>query len=85
MADGNQADIAVHIQALEEAIANRAQAFEGRAIGDYLSDDFREIGRSGTVYEKAEIVKLLVVDGDHPGAEITGFVVRAIGEGIVLA
>ncbi len=71
---------------LEEALlapgARGSRAFLEAA----LAEDFLEIGRSGFVYDKATTIKALCgEEGSAPVAAIGDFVVRPLGDDIVLA
>ncbi len=53
-------------------------------MASYLSDEFVEIGRSGRVYDKAQILEAVGAEPDGVAIEASDFVFRRIAEGVVL-
>jgi glyoxylase I family protein len=52
-----EVDVAKHLQSLEEQLLSPEGRASPRLIGDLLADDFQEIGSSGGMFGKAEVLK----------------------------
>ena len=53
-------------------------------LADLLCDDFIEIGQSGTIYNKMDIINTLSED-PHTDAQFSNFDIQALSENLILA
>ena len=60
-------DLAKHLQSLEEQLLSPEGRASSRLIGDLLAEDFQEIGSSGDVFGKREVLEGLAEEsgGGH--------------------
>lgn len=72
------------LRALEESLWRSATRFDRAHMDAVLADDFTEVGRSGRVWSRTEIL-------DAPAVEfrvelpLPGFAVRLVADGVALA
>jgi hypothetical protein len=59
-------DIATHLIALELRLQDWSVRKDPAAMGELLSDDFREFGASGRVWNRASIVETLAAEQPEP-------------------
>lgn len=72
------------LQALEVELHKPAARSDAARLNALLHDDFREFGRSGGAYAKAEILSRLPAEIQHAVFVADRFEVRAIGESVAL-
>ena len=75
------------LRRLEESLLDPAVRQSPEKIAELLADEFIEFGRSGTVYDKASIIRTLgaeAIESVSPVAEILDFSARALSAEIVL-
>jgi hypothetical protein len=77
------ADIDQHLQALEEVLLQPGTRRDAGQVGGLLTDDFVEIGSSGSAYTKQEIIAALAQETPVRWT-VEHFKSRAIAEGVVL-
>jgi hypothetical protein len=76
-------DVAEELQELEASLLTNAVRKDAARVAELLADEFREFGKSGRVYSKAEILALLQ---DEAGARIAmkDFACQPVSEGVAL-
>ena len=72
------------LQALEVELHKPATRSDATRLNALLHDDFREFGRSGGAYAKAEILSRLPAEVQHAVFVADRFEVRTIGESVAL-
>jgi len=73
-----------HLQELEELLLQPATRGDAEQVAGLLSDDFVEIGSSGSAYTKIEIIAALARETPVRWT-MAQFKVRTLAEGVVLA
>jgi len=75
------------IKALEESHLSSEVRRSKEKLDKLLADDFREFGSSGRIWNKSEIIEMLVSSRDEPGLQrnISDYVVKILSENVVLA
>ncbi|GKT00016.1 nuclear transport factor 2 family protein [Acidovorax sp. SUPP3434] len=68
------------LQALEVELHRPAARQDAARLDALLHDDFREFGRSGAVYTKADLLSQLPVQAQHAVVVADRFEVRRLGE-----
>jgi hypothetical protein len=59
-------DLATHLIALELRLQDSSVRKDPAAIGELLSEDFREFGASGRVWDRASIIETLSAEPPYP-------------------
>lgn len=77
-------DLLDHLKALETSLHLPALRRDTAMLDALLHPDFREIGRSGKAYSRAEALAALSQEADPPAAVAVDFQGRSLGEGCVL-
>ena len=77
-------DVSEQIQYLELLLLNPSVRSSPTKLDDLLCDDFIEIGQSGTIYSKADIISALKID-PHTNAQFSNFDIRPLSENLILA
>jgi hypothetical protein len=80
-------DLAKHLQDLEEQLLSREGRASPRLINDLLADDFQEIGSSGDVFGKQEVLEGLAEesgDGRVYERHASDWSVRALSADVAL-
>jgi len=73
------------LQQLEQALLNPSIRGDPSAVADFLDEDFREFGASGTVYDRASMLQALADDPGFDGTRtISGFSAIRLAENIAL-
>ena len=72
------------LQALEVELHKPVARSDAARLNALLHDDFREFGRSGGAYDKAEILSRLPAEAQHAVFVADHFEVRSIGESVAL-
>jgi hypothetical protein len=72
-----------HLQSLEELLLQSGTRRDADQVGRLLTDDFVEIGSSGSAYTKSEIIAALAEETPVQWT-MEHFKARAIAEGVVL-
>jgi len=78
-------DLTDHLLALEKTLQTREIRSSAEKIGELLSQDFREFGRSGHAYTFDDIVTRLVAETGSNNTDIADFSVSLIAENVALA
>lgn len=78
-------DLKHHILALETALTAPDTRRSSAWLKSVLAPDFREFGRSGRVYDFADVVDTLVAETASPDVSIQDFEVARVSDTIVLA
>jgi hypothetical protein len=76
--------IGQHLQKLEELLLQPATRRDAEQVAGLLSDDFVEIGSSGSAYTKAEIIAALARETPVRWT-MDQFEARSLADGVVLA
>ena len=76
-------DVAERLRVLEASLLTPAVRKNAVRVAELLADEFREFGRSGTVYTKAEILSFLQEEEAFEIA-MKDFVCRPVAEGVAL-
>jgi hypothetical protein len=69
---------------LEKILSGRLGEPETRDHADILSDDFREFGRSGKIWNKAEFLATLREESRREPADITEFQMQNLTDDVIL-
>ncbi len=80
----DDAALLAQLQALETELHRPATRRGARRLDALLHEDFREIGRSGRAYAKADVLAHLPMDVPHADIVADGFDLRRLGETIAL-
>jgi hypothetical protein len=75
------------LRALEERLLDPAVRHSADKLSQLLADDFVEFGRSGTVYNKTQIISALASEpavSASPVAEISDFATRTLSTDTML-
>ena len=72
------------LQALEVELHKPAARSDATRLNALLHDDFREFGRSGAAYTKADILSRLLTEEQHAVVVADRFEVRPHGESVAL-
>lgn len=72
------------LQALETELHRPATRSDAGRLDALLHEDFREIGRSGAAYTKADVLAQLPVEAGHADIVADGFELRRLGEAVAL-
>lgn len=72
------------LKTLEVELHKPAARTDAARLNALLHDDFREFGRSGGAYAKAEILSRLPAEAQHAVFVADNFEVRSIGESVAL-
>lgn len=75
--------VAEQLRALEEALLNPSVRRDSSAVLDLLSEDFREFGSSGRIWNRDQIVVLLASETYVP-VRIEDFRCETLAENVVL-
>jgi hypothetical protein len=69
------------LRALEVSLLQPAARYSVADLKRLLSEDFREFGSSGTVYDRAALIDLLLQESQSPfvPVEVSDFAVRELG------
>ncbi|MBW6421654.1 DUF4440 domain-containing protein [Rhizobium sp. XQZ8] len=78
-------DLVDHLLVLEKALQTREVRSSAEKIGELLSPDFREFGRSGLAYTFEDIITRLVAEAGLNNTDIADFSVSVIAENVALA
>lgn len=78
-------ELADHLLALEKALQTREVRSSAEKIGEILSPEFREFGRSGFAYTFDDIITRLVAETGPNNTGIEDFTVSMISETVALA
>jgi len=73
------------IRALERALLQPEVRRSAARLGDLLADEFREIGSSGRVFTKADILEALPAETGEAVFVMSGFEVVRLSADVVLA
>jgi hypothetical protein len=73
------ADIAYHLQRLEEDLLQPHIRRDPQLVASYLADDFREFGASGRIYNREQILTELAAETSFQPPAILDFAVQATG------
>lgn len=76
-------DVTETLRELEASLLSNAVRKDRARVGDLLAEEFREFGRSGTVYAKAEILAFLR-DEEEICVGMEDFVCETVAEGVAL-
>ena len=78
--------LAEDLLALEEALLRPPVRHSAAGLERLLADDFREFGASGTVYDRASMIELLMQESRAPftPVEVSEFAVRKLGDDAAL-
>ena len=78
--------LAEDLRALEEALLRPAARYSVTELERLLTEDFREFGASGTIYDRAAIIDLLTQESrtTFTPIEISEFATRKLGEDAAL-
>jgi hypothetical protein len=76
-------DVAETLRELEASLLTSAVRKNAMRVAELLADAFCEFGRSGTIYSKAEVLKLLA-DEEEIHVEMKEFVCRMISAEVAL-
>ena len=73
-----------HLRRLEEELLSQSTRKNARRVSELLAGNFREIGGSGRVYSKEDV--LLALQDEEPiSCSLENFEVRFLSEGVALA
>jgi hypothetical protein len=72
------------LQDLEKCLHRREVRGSRSAVDELLTDDFTEIGRSGRVYDKEQLLGALAAESGLLAVETTDFRYREITKNVVL-
>jgi hypothetical protein len=78
-------DLTDHLLALEKALQTREVRSSAEKIGEILSPEFREFGRSGLAYTFDDIIARLIAETGPNNTGIEDFSVSMISETVALA
>ena len=78
--------LAQDLLALEEALLRPAARYSVTELERLLTEDFHEFGASGTVYDRASLIDLLMQESRTPftPVEVSDFVARKLGDDAAL-
>lgn len=76
-------EISETLRELETSLLHSAVRRNSARVGELLAEEFCEIGRSGRVYSRMEILDLLA-DEEEIQVEMSEFVCRAVAAGVAL-
>lgn len=77
-------DLLVLLQALELELQRPAARGDAGRLAALLHDDFREFGRSGTAYTRADTLSLLPAQAQHASLLADRFALRRLAPGVAL-
>jgi hypothetical protein len=78
-------DLAHTLKALEQRLLDPAVRADPQKVGALLDDDFEEIGRSGTLFRRADLLEALRAAPGFDGPRtIRDFAVRPLSDTLVL-
>jgi hypothetical protein len=75
---------AAKLEELEKSLHRREVRNAAQIVDQLLADDFVEIGRSGRVYDKTQILSALAAESGVVAVETDNFQFRTIADGVVL-
>ncbi|MGA0612034.1 DUF4440 domain-containing protein [Caldimonas sp. KR1-144] len=77
--------LARQLIALELALQSPAVRRSPQRVGDLIHSDFTEFGRSGTCYDRAQILSRMACEDTGAGSiESSGYAVRKLGADVAL-
>ena len=76
-------NLAEQLRSLEEALLNPSLRRDSSAVLDLLSEDFREFGSSGRIWNRDQIVELLANETYSP-VRVEDFRCETLAENVVL-
>jgi hypothetical protein len=82
--ESSEASLLLLLQALEVELHKPAARSDATRLNALLHDDFREFGRSGAAYAKADILSRLPAEVQHAVVVADCFEVRRLGEAVAL-
>ncbi len=77
--------LATHLRELENHLLQPSVRENSHAAGDLIAPDFREIGRSGKVYDRTQILDAMVAEPLAEKLVVEAFEARELAPNVVLA
>jgi hypothetical protein len=76
--------LADHLESLERQLLDVATRSSPNMAGDLLAAGFREFGKSGRVWTRAEIIAALATEAVQIDYRLEDFIVKSLGEDFAL-
>ena len=73
-----------HLRALEELLLSNAVRKNRAQLSALLADDFREIGSSGRIFSRAEMLEELQAESIHRSVTLTDFACSMLSDALAL-
>lgn len=80
----NDAALLAHLQSLENELHRPATRSDAARLEALLHEDFREIGRSGVAYTKADVLAQLPMEASPADIVADRFELRRLGDAVAL-
>jgi len=77
-------ELALHLRQLEVELLSEATRTNLRRLNEIIADEYLEIGKSGKIYSKPEVIEALKKE-KYKEIKISGFEITPITDSVILA